>query len=118
MNQSSPIAWPQEDVAPDAEGIITAEVSRRFPPVLLDDLWAHPHRLTSEDLTRRIGALQGQSYRQIRAELQTIVDELEIHRWGYDAGYEEGHQAGYDKAINDAIHNPEEFTKRLQEIRP
>lgn len=95
MNTSS-TTWPEVDVAPDAEDIIRAEVSRRFPPVLLDDLWAQPHRLSSEDLAQRIAAMQGQSFSQIRTGLQQIADELELHRWGYDFGYEQGHQAGYE----------------------
>lgn len=99
MNTSLPTAWPQEDVPPNADDIITAEVSRRFPPVLLDDLWAHPHQLSAEGLAERIGALQGQSFQQIRAALQQIVDELEIHRWGFDAGYEAGYAA---RALADA----------------
>lgn len=93
MSTSSPIAWPQEDVPSNADGIITAEVSRRFPPVLLDDLWAQPHRLSADDLAQRISTLQGQSFSGIRAALQQIVDELEIHRWGFDAGYEAGYAA-------------------------
>lgn len=117
MTTSSNIAWADADVAPDADDIITAEVSRHFPPVLLDDLWGHPHRLTSEDLAERIGAMQGRTFSQIRAGLQQIVDELELHRWGWDLGYEQGQQAGYDRAINDSIKNPETFTARLIELR-
>lgn len=118
MNASSNTAWPAADVAPNADDIITAEVSRRFPPILLDDLWAHPHRLTAEDLAQRISAMQGQSFSQIRAGLQHLVDEVEIHRWGYDLGHEEGFQAGYDRAVNDAVEHPETFMRRLLEIRP
>ncbi|NIK57910.1 hypothetical protein [Kribbella shirazensis] len=106
-----------EPVSPDPEEVITAEVSRRFPPALLNDLWSQPHRLSTDALVERISYLEGHSFRQIRAGLQSIVDEVELHRVGYDDGFEDGHQAGYDRAVRDMIHNPDAISALLLALR-
>ncbi|MEU4287813.1 hypothetical protein AB0E63_06290 [Kribbella sp. NPDC026596] len=84
---------------------------------LLRTVTAEPHRLSVEALEERLAALQGRPEEEIRAGLQEIANELELHRLGYDHGYEDGDAAGYDRAINDAIDHPDTFADRLQEIR-
>ncbi|TDW87280.1 hypothetical protein EV137_5353 [Kribbella pratensis] len=114
MNTSS---LTDDPVSPDPEDVITAEVSRRFPPALLDDLWSQPHRLSTAALVERISYLEGHSFRSIRASLQSIVDEVELYRIGRDDGYEDGHRAGYNLAVRDMIHNPDTISTALLALR-
>jgi hypothetical protein len=79
---------------------------------------AEPVRLSSDALVERVRSLRGGSFDQLRAGLQAIANELELHRAGYDLGFEDGHTAGYDQAISDAIDNPDAVAARLLEIRP
>lgn len=106
-----------EPVAPNAEDVIAAagdDAVRGLMPTVT----AQPHRLSAEALRERVAALQGRTVVELRAGLQAVADELELHRWGYDLGFEEGQQAGYDRAVNDTIADPDAFTRRLLEIRP
>ncbi|WP_327633660.1 hypothetical protein OHB24_27115 [Kribbella sp. NBC_00482] len=103
-------------VAADAEEIIAAAADDALRG-LLPTVTAEPHRLSIAALTERVEALGGKPVDEMRAGLQAIANELELHRWGYDNGFEDGDAAGYDRAINDAIDNPDAFADRLQEIR-
>jgi hypothetical protein len=103
-------------VAPNAEEIIAAAGDDTLRG-LMPTVTAEPHRLSVEALTERIEALRDKPTDEIRAGLQSIADELELHRLGYDFGFEDGDAAGYDRAINDAIDNPDAFAARLREIR-
>lgn len=104
-------------VAPNAEEVLAVGADGDLAR-LLKTVAAEPHRLSVEALEERLQALRGQPIDELREELQAIANELELYRLGFDNGYERGCADGYDGAIEDAIEHPEEFTKRLLEIRP
>lgn len=90
MNTSSPI---DEPVSPTAEDVIATAADSTLRG-LLNTMWAEPHRLSSEALADRVRSMRGGSNDQIRAGLQQIMNELELHRWGYDLGFEAGYAEG------------------------
>lgn len=103
MNTSSPTAEP-ERVCATADQVIIDIMRVGFPPGLLDDLRAEPHRLSATDLGLRVRKMRRwKSSARIRAGLQQIVTELELYREGIDVGYE----AGYAQALTDMAQQAE-----------